>query len=54
MEKQSQIFDMLIVPIAGSMKELETLVTDVNLASKQAGLNLNTQKTKVIRKSSSR
>ena len=30
------------------MKELETLVTNVNLASEQAGLKLNTQKTKVM------
>ena len=29
------------------MKELETLVTIVNLASEQAGLKLNTQNTKV-------
>ena len=35
-----------IVLIAGSMKELETLVTNVNLASELAGLKLNTQKTK--------
>ena len=29
------------------MKELETLVTIVNLASEQAGLKLNTQNTKI-------
>ena len=34
-----------IVLIAGSMKELETLATNVNLASEQAGLKLNTQNT---------
>ena len=38
-----------IVLIAGSMKELETLVTNVNLASEQAGLKLNSQKTKVMK-----
>ena len=34
-----------IVLTAGSMKELETLVTNVYLASEQAGLKLNTQNT---------
>ena len=38
-----------IVLIAGSMKELETLVTNVNLASQQAGLKLNSQETKVMK-----
>ena len=38
-----------IVLIAGSMKELETLFTNVNLASEQAGLKLNTQNKKVMK-----
>ncbi|XP_047482513.1 uncharacterized protein LOC125034655 [Penaeus chinensis] len=38
-----------IVLIAGSMLELEDLITRVKLASEQAGLMLNTQKTKVMK-----
>ena len=38
-----------IVLIAGSMQELEDLVTRVKVASEQAGLMLNTQKTKVMK-----
>ena len=38
-----------IVLIAGSMTELEDLMTRVKLASEQAGLMLNTQKTKVMK-----
>ena len=38
-----------IVLFSGSMKELETLVTNVNLASEQAGVKLKIQKTNVIK-----
>ena len=45
----SAVLTDCIVVIAGSVKELDTLVTKIKLASEQGGLKLNTQKTKVMK-----